>query len=373
MKRACTESERALLYKNRKQVLEGIYQTAAKSSLCRFLVAIFLSVIAMFAGMYVFDSLFHIFNLIIDIVMLICPAFLYTIFFKILNEFRIKRAKRAFLKKDNLMINGATLVKVETENRFLYVEDDFFDAEGKPVLLEYPSRFLEISQEDVGKRFLVLYDDTGSFQLVRLNDELRELVSDFSSFSPLTGDLSEYCRLSHPNMKDIDKEGHELLENEKEEFADLYVNVIQSILFRFSKNFIITMTVLYTIICIILNMLENGVSLKSSLPIEAVGLVGLILIFCFMFVFGKKILKQQGMEFVHVKKVIFHSYIIGSNLIQVYEWHEGQGCLRGYPAGNSVAEDTVYGSVLYKFTKQNGDCVLVNLEPVRQKKEISVL
>ncbi len=360
MKRVCTESERELLFKNRKQILEGIYQTAAKSSLSSFLTAIFLAVIAMFIEMYVLNSF---------VLVLICFVLFYTAFSRILNEIRIKRTKRTFLRKENLMVNGATLVEIESEELFLYIEDDFSDAEGKPILLEYPSRFSEISQEDIGKRFLVLYDDAGSFQLVRLNNELKGLVPDFSSFYPLTKELNEYCRLSHPNMKDLNKYGHELLGHDKEDFADLYVKVIQSILFRFSKNFMIVMAVLYTTIGIILSMLENGVSLNHSLAIEAVGLIGLILIFLFMFAISKRVLKRQGMEFVHVKEVVFHSCIMKNNLVLVYEWQEGQGCLRGYPAGNSVAEDTAYGSILYKLTKQNGDCVLLNREPVRTKKK----
>ena len=52
MKRICTESEKALLYKNRKQILEGIYQTASRSRFSHAFIVIFLSVIAMFAGLW---------------------------------------------------------------------------------------------------------------------------------------------------------------------------------------------------------------------------------------------------------------------------------------------------------------------------------
>ncbi len=369
MKRICTESEKALLYKNRKRILEGIYQTASRSRFSHAFIVIFLSVIAMFAGLWGFGYLFHDSKPVMFLGMLICFAVSHSIFHMIFNELRIKRAKKAFMKKETLMINGATLVQIETDGRFLYIEDDFLDEAGKPILLEYPSRLLEISQEDVGKRFLVLYDDDCNFQLVRLNDSLRGLIPDNSSFYTLTGELSEYSRLPHPNMGNLEKDGHELSGHEKEKFANLYANVVQSIIFRSLKTVTITMAVPLTILSILLNFTEDGCALNKTFLIEAAAIIGLLLIPLICKVIGKEILRQQGMNLIHVKEVIFHSYVINSSTItvKVYEWYNGQARLCRYPAGNQVAHDTVYGSVLYKFTKQNGDCFLMNTSPVGKK------
>lgn len=366
MKRICTESEKALLYKNRKQILEGIYQTASKSRLSHAFIAIFLSAIAMFAGIFGLAYLFHASKPVLIIGILICFAVSHSIFVMILNELRIKKEKRAFTKKKNLMINGATLVKIEAGDRFLYIEDDFLDEDGKPIMLEYPSRLLEISQEDVGKRFLVIYDDDCNFQLVRLNDKLRGLIPDSSSFYPLSGEVSEYSRLSHPNMKDLEKDGHKLSGHEKEEFANLYVKVVQSISFRFVKVSMITMAVLAVILCVLLDNAEGGYPLKETLPIGAAAWIGFALFVLIGNMIGKGNFKRQGMKLIHVKEVIFHSYIFEGTTItvKVYEWYNGQVRLRGYPAGNHVAADTVYGSVLYKLTKQDGDCILMNTTPV---------
>ncbi|MBD5465480.1 MAG: hypothetical protein HDR22_06630 [Lachnospiraceae bacterium] len=368
MKRICMEPEKALLYKNRKQILEGIYQTSSRSRFSHAFIVMFLSVIAMFAGLWGRGYLFHDSKPVMFLGMLICFTVFHSIFHMIFNELRIKRAKKAFMKKETLMINGATLVQIETNDRFLYIEDDFLDEAGKPILLEYPSRLLEISQEDVGKRFLVIYDDC-SFQLARLNDKLRSLIPDHSSLYPLTGELSEYSRLPHPNMENLEKDGHELSGHEKERFANLYVNVVQSIIFRSLKTVIITIAVLLTILSILLNFIEDGCALNKTFSIEAAAIIGLLLIPLICKVIGKEILRQQGMNLIHVKEVIFHSYVINGSTItvKVYEWYNGQARLCRYPAGNQVAPDTVYGSVLYKFTKQNGDCFLLNTSPVRKK------
>ena len=252
MKRVCTESEKALLYKNRSQMLEGIYQTASKSKLGQSFISLALSVIFMFAGLFLIAYTFDVPKLVLIIWMLVSLFVFNAVFSMILNTLRINREKRAFIKRKNLMINGATLVAIEDNNCFLYIEDDFLDKEGKPILIEYPSRVFEMSQEDVGKRFLVIYDGASNFQLARLNDALKDLIPAYSSFYPLAGESSEYSRVPHPNVANIDKYGHELSGSEKEKFADLYVEVAQSIGSRYRKVVLIIETICFLFICFLL-------------------------------------------------------------------------------------------------------------------------
>ncbi|MCM1159628.1 MAG: hypothetical protein NC412_00250 [Roseburia sp.] len=365
MKRVCTKSEKLLLYKNRKQMLEGIYQTSSKSRLSQTFIELFLSVIAIFAWIFGNSYFFHTPVLVSVIGMFICFTASRSIVSMVLNNWRIKKAKKSFLRKETLMINGATLIRIEDNGQFLYIEDDFLDDNGKPIILEYPSRLLEISQEDLGKRFLIVYDEDCNFQLVRLNDELNGMIPDSSPFYPLADKLNEYSSLSHPNMKNIERDGQKLSEQEKEKFADLYVNTVQNMISKFIKIMNILIAVLFAIFSALLYVEEDGVPLGKTLLIGVFMIIGLNLILLISKVVGKGTLRRQGMQFTHVKKVVFHSYVIDATefSIKVYEWYNGQVRLRKYPAGNSVAANTAYGSVLYMLIKSDGTCALLNTSP----------
>lgn len=102
MKRVCTESEKALLYKNRSQLLEGIYQTASKSKLGQSLIVIALSAITMFIGLFWMAGTFHAPKLVLIIWILFCFVVSRVIFSMILNTLRINKEKRAFMKKKTL-------------------------------------------------------------------------------------------------------------------------------------------------------------------------------------------------------------------------------------------------------------------------------
>lgn len=373
MKRVCTESEKELLYKNRDQMLEGIYQTASRSKLSHAFIVIFLSGIAMIAGVFLATVTFHPSKPVLIIWMLFCFFLARAIFSAIFNTIRINKGKKAFMHKDHLMINGATLVEVVDSNSFVYIEDDVLDEEGKPILIGYPARFLDVSQEDVGKRFLVIYDSDSNYQLVRLNNELSGLIPNHSPFYPLEGELNEYSHIPHPNMANVEKDGHELTESEKEKFARLYVKVVQSVSFRMMKTGMLGVVIASLVFCVLVSTAEGGYPLEKTLPIAVAAWAGLALFMLFGILIGKGNLRRQAMSFIYVKEVIFHSYIIGDNTmtVKVYEWNDGQVQLCEYPAGN-VAMNTVYGSMLYKFTTRKGlkgDYVLVNTSPVGKKRK----
>ncbi|MCH5267195.1 MAG: hypothetical protein J1E62_02525 [Lachnospiraceae bacterium] len=367
MKRTCTESEKTLLYKNRGQMLEGIYQTASKSTLGIIFIVIFLSAIAMLATTIGFFAIFKfkVIKIVLTFSMTFLFFFYYAVFFAILNTIRINKGKKAFFRQNNLMINGATLVKIEADNCFVYIEDDLLDEKGKPILMEYPSRVFEMSAEDEGKRFIVLYDSDSRFQLVRLNEELRGLIPDDSPFYPLTGEYSEYTRLPHPNMANVDKDGHDLTAGEKEKYADLYVKVIRSVSLRTIKIGVIVLAIVAAFICVLLDNLEGGLPLEKTAPIAGLSWGGYTLFILIITTLGKRNLRRQGRKLVHVKEVVFHSYIIGENstTVKVYEWIDGQVQLCEYSAGN-VATETKYGTIIYKFINEKGDAILLNTSPV---------
>lgn len=363
MKRICTESEKALLYKNKNQLLEGIFQTASKSKMGPSFIAIALSVITMFAGLFWIATTFNAPKPVLIIWTLVSFALFMAVFSMILNTLRIHKEKRAFIRQGTLMINGATLVQIEDNGQFLYIEDDFLDESGKPIMLEYPSRVFEMSQEDVGKRFLVIYSHASDFQLARLNDELKDLIPGYSPFYPLTDEVSRYSRLPHPNVAKVAKTGHALSGAEKESWADLYAKIAQSASFKPLKTGLIVETAASLVI--LLTLTDDNYPFEKTLPIWILAWAGMILYTLLLSHISKIKNKRQGRSLVYVKEVVFHSYVIDDNRaeVNVYEWEEAQVQLRSYPAGK-VAPDTVYGSILYKFTTQNGDLCLLNTSPL---------
>lgn len=154
-------------------VLKGIYGASSKSGYSRILVGLAVSMVVMFAGLIPLLELFG-GN---EAVMWIWFAFSFSvpniITRMIMNRISIKRKVKAFLNADNLAVNGATIVGINpAKGTILYIEDDFDNHDGRPVIIEYPALGSELNAEDIGKRLVVMYDSDTSFQLMKLNESL---------------------------------------------------------------------------------------------------------------------------------------------------------------------------------------------------------
>lgn len=361
MKRLCTETEKELLYKNKNQMLDGIYWTATRSKVSHFLTRTFLSCVVMIIIPVLATYLLNTSPIISLILMVISFFVSNIIIFAIMSNISVKQEAKKFLNKNNLMINGATIVDVYDGNGFAYIEDDLKDENGKPIIIEYPSFTYDVTPDEIGKRIIVMYDGDSDFQLIKLNDELRGLVYDYSTFEPISDDLEEYIRVPHPNMLKIEKEDHMLSESEKISYADLYVNTVQNIAVNMLKKSLCFILVLDIIICGLLSIAEGGVPLSKSLPIGIGAWVCFILFCCVIMPIGNINRKRQA-RFEKVKQVVFQSYITDENrfTVRVFEWIDGEIRLCEYFAGN-VSANTKYGSILYKFTNHKGEDVLLNI------------
>ena len=111
--------------------------------------------------------------------------------------------------------------------------------------------------------------------------------------------------------------------------------------------------------CGLLSIAEVGVPLSKSLPIGIGAWFGFILFCCIIMPIGNVNRKRQA-RFEQVKQVVFQSYITGENrfTVRVFEWIDGEVKLCEYFAGN-VSAKTRYGSILYKFTNQKSEDVLL--------------
>ncbi len=365
MKRTCSDMERELLLKNKDQLLTGIYQITSKNKYSNIFVGLFFSIVLMFAGIFPLVDIFNGGKLAFAIWVAFCFTVPNSIVSAIMNRARAKKEAKAFLKKDNLLVNGATIVSVEEgAGIFSYIEDDFVDEEGNPIIIEYPVLPDGFIRSNVGQRLLVMYDDD-EFQLMTVNDELRGIVPSYASQYPLEKDMSEYMRVPHPNARDIDYEGHVPSDSEREMFGELYVKVVQGEAFGVMKKCCVVLFICMLIICVALGLEAN--CLERALAIGVVAYVGLILFVLLMRRIGKTNLKRQGRQFTYVQEVI-----LGSNQVKqygkrvdtsmfVYEWNNEQFELHQYPSGN-VPMNTPYGHVLYKFTNPKGIFVFIPKE-----------
>ncbi len=360
MKRVCTEEEKELLLKNKKQMLQGINWTSRNGSWGVMAVVYIVPVFIAFAAMMPFIIMYDLHWIIIGLGLTVVDFISSTILWLIINSIRSKKETKAFLSQKNLSVNGATIVEVSGLDSFAYIEDDVHDETGKPIIIGYPSTSGEIEDKEVGSRLLVMYDDAGNYQLFKLNDELKSLIPSYTADYPLAGFVDEYMRVPHPNMICIEKEGRDLTDTEREEFANMYVKRVQGVSLGMAKKAYIALFIIGAIFVTLLNFVEDGVPFETSLPYAVLIYVGFGAFFSLMFLLGRVNLKRQG-QFVHKQEVVFRSYDINNNVatVRVYEWENGCSLEKEYPAGN-VSTKTKYGSVIYKFTNKKGKPVLIN-------------
>lgn len=365
MKRVCTQEERELLLKNKKQMLQGINKTTGSDgvgmTVVIYVVPIFIAFAVMGPFMVMYDLPWIVNGIGLTVVDFISTVILHLIF----KSVRVKKETKAFLSQKNLSVNGATVVEVKGTEGFAYIEDDVYDENGKPIIIEYPSNGKEIEENEVGRRLIVMYDDGGSYQLIRMNDELRTLIPSYTADYPLAGYLEDYMRVPHPNMVRIEKEGRDLTDAEKKEYADLYVKAVQGGAVSLLKKAYIALFFIVGILLTLLNYVEDGIPFETSLPYAIIGYLGLGALFALAFMFGRWNIRRQG-QFTYKQDVLFHSYKMESNyvvVITVYEWENGKPQKKVYNAGN-VSAKTKFGTIIYKFKNKKGKDVLVNMESV---------
>lgn len=363
MKRICNTDEKNLLLKNRNEILKGIYKTSAKGKYSGIFLGLFVSMIVMFAGIFICVDLFDEYS---EAAFYVWVAFSFTvpnmIVRKVMNMLKAKKEVKAFLKKDNLMVNGATIVGLDVANgTFSYIEDDFLGADGRPVIIDYPEIPAGFTQAAIGKRIIVMYDGDSSFQLMKINGELRHLIPENAENYPLEMPLDVYEHVPHPNAVGIDYRGHVPSEEEKEKYADEYVKVTQGDAFKVIKICGIIIFVCVMTISVIFGIMEDclGKALLIGLGVS----VGFIVFILLMRMLGKVNLKKAA-QFTYVQDVIFHSNVINqrgryvSQSLKVYEWKNDKFELVEYPNG-AVQGNTQYGSVLTKYINKKNVAIFM--------------
>lgn len=360
MKRVCNENERQLLLKNHNCLLTGIEKLRTGNSIVRVLGCFFVGMIigiAGCAGLVSLDAPEWLMWTWFGVSVFILPRILSAI----LGSLKAKKRSKAFLKKEQILINGATVVGINEEERlFSYVEDDFADENGKPIILDYPALSKELLQGTVN-RLLVMYDGPDSFQLMAVNEELKPLIPSASNFDLESMDLTECKHLPHPNALHIAYEERDLTEGEKETFAEAHVKNTRADAMRVMKICSVVLVVAALVLCVALGYTEKEP--VKYLPYGVFGCVGIIVFLYLASLLGKKNLKRQA-RFDAVKEVVFHSYLMkqtGQTVLAVgyvYEWVVDHFEVVPYQNAN-MSMKTAYGTVLYKLTNEKGKAFFI--------------
>lgn len=367
MKRVCTEEEKELLLKNKKQMLQGINWTSRHGSWGVTAIVSIVPILIACVTVVPFIIKYDWSWLVIILSMIVVDLISGFVLWLIINSARTKKETKRFLSQKNLSINGATVVDVGGVNCFAYIEDDIYDENGKPIIIDYPSTSYEVEENEVGKRMLVMYDDEGNFQLVKINEALEGLIPSYSQDYPLAGEVEEYARVPHPNMLRIEKEAKVLTDAERAEYAKLSVKIIQGEAIGVVKKAYIALFFIVAVLISLLHFVEDGVPLETTLPYAILGYVGLGALFLLMSFIGRFNIRRQC-QFITMQEVVFHSYVIENNIakVMVYEWDNGCTQKKEYFAGH-VSPKTKYGTIIYKFLAKEDKCWLLNKELMTKK------
>lgn len=367
MKRVCTEAEKELLLKNKNQMLQGINWTTRNGSWGVKAIVSIVPIFIAFATVAPFIIKYDLPWLVIVVCLIVIDFISSMILWLIINSIRAKKETKAFLSQKNLSINGATVVEVGGVDRFAYIEDDAYDENGKPIIIDYPSTSYEIEENEVGKRLLIMYDDEGNYQLVKVNDALKGLIPSCSQDYPLAGQIEDYARVPHPNMLRVEKEVKILTDAERAEYAKLSVKIIQGEAFGVVKKAYIALFFIVAVLLSLLHFVEDGVPIETTLPYALIGYVGLGAFFLLMSFIGRFNIRRQC-QFESMQEVVFHSYVIENNTakVMVYEWENGCAQKKEYFAGH-VSPKTKYGTIIYKFLAKKDKCWLLNREMMIKK------
>ena len=368
MKRLCTKQEREVLYKNRKQMIEVKFGTASNGRWSDVIVSIILAFIIAFGITFytLFTCLPDISKSGMKLIFWLCLILVFSIIEKIMSRIRRKREEKRFVKKENIMVNGATIVEVDGAGNFSYIEDGVCDENGKPILMDYPFASARVHSGDVGKRMLVLYDEELGFRLVMLNEKLRGLISDTTSEYPLKENIRSYRRVPHPNLVRLEKTEHNLSESEKKFFSDFFMKAEHKVYIQRLKVGMVVITVCIVLMTALFCISKDGYPVSTCIMYGVVGFC-CILVFCGLMGLLRKRIDKRRAEFVSVKQVVFVDQGMRNRLavVKVLEWVQEQVQIVEYPPQNELSAKIPYGSVLYKLVNSKGKIIFLNANPVK--------
>ena len=288
----------------------------------------------------------------------------------VLSEIRIRRIKKKFLKKQGLMINGATVVSVKDdvlEVEYTFIEDDEYLTGGAPYGITVKSYKCDVKGIKTGERLLLIYEDDGqlgasgdvSLQIMRMTPEVENMISKECPFEMEKLNLKKLTCFPHPNAAKMVKEVHTLTSSQKEEMKMWFVKkekrVARIIVAIFGAGLF---GGLNSVVVILMQKEKfNGLQGKTLGIYILMNLI-IVLMLSFLWWICNKRIKKDFSEIVYVQEILFKAVKSGqkSQTYPVfYEWNGSKFVEKEYPYAAFRAD---YGKVFRIYSGEKGVIIM---------------
>lgn len=353
MRRQCTEYEKEILYNNRGDILSETFETKHGIGLIPIFLGIILGGVIAYPMVIAIDLKGE---FAIKGFVLICITIAVAGVQFIFRNIGSGREKNKIFKYNQVEINGATILGINYKDKCLiYVEDDFYDGQGRLQRISFPVR--DCGKLQNGMRMIAARTADGSYFLMRVNDETKNLIPAYCSvnlFDINAVQMFSQSIIPHPNAFYMDVYPRLLNQNEKE----LFLNNASSFNAKNEKLGMTCFGIALGIIELFTFLILIGTDIVTGFGGVMILLVGLIAGAAgLMHLFRKLLRKQAGKRFnqdVYVQRVLFISHdlaVVGyvtQNSLKVYEYVNGVMTTQNYMYSN-YNEKNSYGTVLYKY------------------------
>ena len=256
----------------------------------------------------------------------------------------------------DISINGATIIGINPKQKFvIFVEDDLKDFYGRPYRISVPAK--EFTGINPGDRIIVVYVHNGPYYIMKLNDQTRMLIPQYSNFdiNNISYNNSWYPTiLPHPNAIFTDVMPRDMTPSEKNEFVNTFYNYKTKNIKGAFVGVSMTMFVIFGLITLIM-YLSHELSMDFFIIIASI-FVGFIIFFALVILLVKKSTFKTLNKINQVRRVIMNSnntvfmgYLPQQNMSVYYNAvNEFPVFTVSYP---QITEKLYYGDVLYMYQR----------------------
>lgn len=219
MRRPCTDYEKEFIQNNSSNIIAGTLEVKDNKPSRNFDNIFFPLVFISAPFLVKYDA-----NKVELILVAICLMIIsYVISQVSLKIIVLNREKKRIIKSNNLSINGATVVLIDSKDSYVHIcEDDFKDKQGRPYKIILPINNVRLKVEE---RLISIMTSEGEYFLMRTNEETQKSISYYDWFDVKKAieenNWSPYL-LPHPNVLNLDRDMRKISNEEKNKFKEQY-------------------------------------------------------------------------------------------------------------------------------------------------------
>lgn len=354
MRRQCNEYEKEVLYNNRKDIFSSTFEAKHGNGAVPVLVGVFVGIaISIPVALSLELKGEHSIKVLMLAIIAVTIAATQFVF----KKFGAKGDKNKVFKDNQVEINGATVIGVNyKDGYFIYIEDDFYDSEGKFQRITMPLK--DYGKVTYGMRIMALRTVDGEYFLMTLSDETRNMIPAYGQLNlqdPNAINTFSYGTIPHPNAVYMDPYPRLLSYNEKEALYNSN-NAFNKKNEKVGVFCFAFLQFLFAFLAFVGLVGSETISEPIPVLILAVGLIAACIIFTVLFkrFIRKKASKNMNSD-IYVQRVLLESHTftyvgyVAQQTLRTYEYVNGVMSLQTY-ANSLYNEKNPYGTILYKYT-----------------------